>query len=101
MCIWLARLLERGRRYQEKLADAQRQAEKAPRDPANGQLLFKPKTFRAPQWERNPEGGRVGRAGCCSRTEVWHSGHAHLLHALPHMPALPVASPSSFFGFGR
>lgn len=69
----LFRLLERGRRYQLKLAEAQRQAEEAPRDPATGRLLFKPKTHRAPQWERNPEGGCAGRAASRSlvpRTEV-------------------------------
>ncbi|KAL4440425.1 hypothetical protein ABPG75_003426 [Micractinium tetrahymenae] len=54
------RLLERGRRYQEKLTEAQRQAEEAPRDPATGRPLFKPKTYRAPQWERNPEGAPIG-----------------------------------------
>ncbi|KAL4431755.1 hypothetical protein ABPG77_002971 [Micractinium sp. CCAP 211/92] len=54
------RLLERGRRNQRKLEEAQRQAEEAPRDPATGRLLFKPKTHRAPQWERNPEGAPIG-----------------------------------------
>jgi len=54
-----ARLLERGRRYQEKLAEAQRLAEEAPRDAATGQPLFKPKTHRPPIYERNPEGALV------------------------------------------
>ena len=51
-----ARLLERGRRYREKLEAAQRQAEEAPCDAATGRPLFQPKTHRAPQYERNPEG---------------------------------------------
>ena len=54
------RLLERGRKYAEKLAAAQRQAAEAPRDAATGRPLFQPKTHRAPQWERNPEGGWLG-----------------------------------------
>lgn len=51
------RLLERGRRYQEKLAAAQREAEEAPRDAATGRLLFQPKTHRPPIYDRNPDGG--------------------------------------------
>jgi hypothetical protein len=51
-----ARLLERGRRYREKLEAAQRQAEEAPCDAATGRPLFQPKTHRAPHYERNPEG---------------------------------------------
>ncbi|PSC72051.1 expressed ef-hand domain-containing [Micractinium conductrix] len=54
------RLLERGRRYQEKLAEAQRQADEAPRDAATGLPLFHPKTHRPPQYERNPEGAPIG-----------------------------------------
>lgn len=50
------RLLERGRRYQEKLAAAQREAEEAPRDPATGRPLFQPKTHRPPIYDRNPDG---------------------------------------------
>ena len=49
-------LLERGRKYQEKLQQAQREAEVAPRDASTGRLLFQPKTFRAPHYDRNPEG---------------------------------------------
>lgn len=62
LCPWLllalepCRLLERGRKYQEKLVAAQRQAAEAPRDAATGRPLFQPKTHRAPQYERNPEG---------------------------------------------
>ena len=59
-CCRILRLLERGRRYQEKLAEAQRQADEAPRDAATGLPLFHPKTHRPPQYERNPEGGCRG-----------------------------------------
>lgn len=57
------RLLDRGRKYAEKLAAAQREVEDAPRDAATGRPLFCPKTHRAPYYERNPEGG-------------WSAGHA-------------------------
>lgn len=56
----MRRLLERGRRYQAKLAAAQREADEAPRDAATGRPLFQPKTYRAPHYERNPEGGLGG-----------------------------------------
>jgi hypothetical protein len=56
------RLLEKGRRYQEKLQEAQRRQDEHPRDAATGQPLFRPKTHRAPQWERNPEGACMALA---------------------------------------
>lgn len=82
------RLLEKGRRYQEKLQEAQRRQEEQPRDAATGQPLFRPKTHRAPQWERNPEGGCMALARCLCvpvsvlllcRCGVWTVGAAGVL----------------------
>ncbi len=54
------RLLERGRKYQEKLQQVQRMQDEQPRDAATGQPLFRPKTHRPPQYSRNPDGESVG-----------------------------------------
>eukprot|EP00887_Chlorella_sp_A99_P002366 scaffold10.g2366.t1 len=54
-----ARLLERGRRYQERLAAAQ-EALAHPVDPATGRPLFQPETCRPPRFQRKPEGVPVG-----------------------------------------
>lgn len=95
----LGRLLERGRKYQEKLAAAQRQAAEAPRDAATGRPLFQPKTHRAPQYERNPEGEMQGGGSrSWTRREAARRGEARglLLSSACRRAALcllQVASP--------
>ncbi|KAI3431406.1 hypothetical protein D9Q98_004459 [Chlorella vulgaris] len=85
------RLLEKGRRYQEKLQEAQRRQEEQPRDAATGQPLFRPKTHRAPQWERNPEGTPIGEYLYSIQAE-WDERAARVQHASQHRKEQSAAS---------
>ncbi|PRW39076.1 expressed ef-hand domain-containing isoform A [Chlorella sorokiniana] len=85
------RLLERGRRYQEKLAAAQREAEEAPRDPATGRPLFQPKTYRPPSYDRNPDGAPIGERLYSIKAE-WDDKAARLRREQERRAARDAAS---------
>ena len=52
------RLLERGRKYNERLQQA-REVLHGKVDPSTGKPLYQPQTCRAPKFARNPAGGRT------------------------------------------
>lgn len=65
------RLLERGRRYNEKLERA-REVLHGGVDPSTGKPLFRPQTCRAPKFERNPAGAaRLGGWRGCPAWSDW------------------------------
>ena len=55
-----ARLLDRGRRYRQKLEVARDALEHRPVDSHTGRPLFRPATCRPPRFQRKPEGERGG-----------------------------------------